>query len=82
MRTISDEINLKHIKLNESPKLGSIMQIKENVPRRSWKIAKIVELTPNSDASVIAAKILLPNIVNRPLYFLYPLECETKRKLN
>lgn len=77
------QIKLKsnRILANDVPKVGNIVQVKEDLPRGSWKIAKIVELIPNSNGEVRAAKILLPtkNIVNRPLSLLYPLECEEEK---
>ena len=65
------------IQSNESPKVGNIVQIKEDIPRGSWRIGKIVELIFNSEGNVRAAKVLLParNTINRPLNLLYPLEC-------
>ena len=74
------QIKLKsgRVVANEVPRVGNIVQVKEDLPRGSWKVAKIVELIPNSDGEIRAAKVLLPtkNIVNRPLNLLYPLECE------
>ena len=77
------QIKLKsqRIESNESPKVGNIVQVNEDLPRGSWKIAKIVELIPNSDGNIRAAKLLLPtkNVISRPLSLLYPLECEMER---
>lgn len=76
------QINLKarRIKSYDEPNVGSVVQIKEDLPRGSWKIAKITELIPNSDGNIRAARILLPNknIITRPLNLLYPLECNNE----
>ena len=55
------QINLKspRIEVKEIPSKGDIIQIKANVPRGSWKIGKIIELLPNSEGKVRAAKVLL-----------------------
>ena len=75
------QINLKSPRLEtkEIPSKRDTVQIKANVPRRSWKIGRIIELLPNSEGKVIAAKVLLAtkSTVNRPLNLLYPIECES-----
>ena len=75
------QINLKspRVEVKEIPSKGDIVQIKANVPRRSWKIGKIIELLPNIDGKEKAAKVLLAtkSTVNRPLNLLYPIECES-----
>ena len=51
--------------------------VKDETPRGSWKLAKIVELNVSSDGLVQSTVIKLgsgQNIV-RPLCLLYPLEC-------
>ena len=78
------KLKSKRIESKEVAKVGNIVQVKENAPRGTWKIAKIVELIPNSDGNIRAAKILLPskNIVARPLNLLYPLECEVEENID
>ena len=73
----------QRIESKELSKIGNIVQIKENFPRGSWKIAKIIELFPNSDGNIRAAKILSPsrNIIARPLKLLYPLECAVEENI-
>ena len=75
------QINLKspRVEVKEIPSKGDIVQIKANVPRGSWKIGKIIELLPNSQGKVRAAKVLLvtKSTVKRPLNLLYPIECES-----
>ena len=52
----------------------------KEIPRGSWKIGKIIELLPNSEGKVRAAKVLLAtkSTVIRPLNLLYPIECERR----
>ena len=66
------------IEANETPRIGDIVQLKEDLPRGSWKLGKIVELITSNDGNIRAAKVLLPtkNVVNRSLNLLYPLEYE------
>ena len=66
------------IEANERPRIGDIVQLKEDLPRGSWKLGKIVELITSNDGNIRAAKVLLPtkNVVNRSLNLLYPLEYE------
>ena len=75
------QINLKlrRVEAKEIPSKGYIFQIKANLPRGSWKIGKIIELLPNSEDKVRAAKVLLvtKSTVNRPLNLLYPIEYES-----
>ena len=76
------QINPKspRVEAKEIPSKGDIVQIKAIVPRGSWKIGKIIELLPNSEGKVRAAKVLLAtkSTVIRPLNLLYPIECERR----
>ena len=61
----------------QEPNVDGIVIVKDETPRGSWKLAKIVELNVSSDGLVRSAVIKLGsgrNIV-RPLFLLYPLEC-------
>ena len=70
------------IEANETPQIGDIVQLKENLPRGSWKLGKIVELITSNDGNIRAAKVLLStrNVVNHPLNLPYPLECEHEHR--
>jgi len=59
------------------PQLGDIVLIKENLPRGTWKIAKIIQLNQSSDSHYRSAQLRLPNkkIFTRAVAHLYPLEC-------
>ena len=70
-------LSSSRIQAHEKPNVGDIVQLKEDTPRGSWRLGKIVELITSNDGNIRAAKILLAtrNVVNRPLNLLYPLEC-------
>ena len=70
------------IEANETPQFGDIVQLKKDLHRGSWKLAKIVELITSNDGNIRAAKFLLStkNVVNRPLNLLYPLECQHEHR--
>ena len=57
--------------------------IKDDLPRGSWKIGRIIQLRQSSDGHCRSAKILLPSnkVLNRALNFLYPLECGTTEEI-
>jgi len=48
----------------------------ENIPRRAWKLAKVLESILSRDNQVRSVKVQLPNknILDRPINHLYPLE--------
>jgi hypothetical protein len=60
------------------PSVGDVVQIKENLPRGSWKIGRIVELVTSNDGEIRSAKVQLPSkrLIGRPLNLLYLLECD------
>ena len=61
----------------QTPRVGHVVLIKENLPRGTWRIGKIIELVPSQDGETRAAKIQLPSqkILSRTLNMLCPLEC-------
>jgi hypothetical protein len=62
------------------PVVGEIVLVRdEDIPRGSWKIARVQRLHNSSDGKVRAAEIMLPfgRIINRTVNFLYPLEIES-----
>ena len=65
-------------KATEIPKVGDVVQIKENCARGCWKVGRVAELVPSSDGHIRSVKVTLPNrkVLGRPLKLLYPLECE------
>ena len=65
---------------HKCPNIGDIVQVKDNIPRRAWKIGRINEFIFNKEGHIRAAKVIFPNkcSINRPLDLLYPLECDDK----
>ena len=61
----------------EFPKVGDVIQVKDNLPRESWRIGRIVYLVNSSDGQIRSAKVQLCNkrVIGRPLNLLFPLEC-------
>ena len=70
------------IQAAEEPRVGSVVLLKEDLPRGVWKMGKITELISSNDGEVRAARVLLPSkkVLNRPLNHLYPLECGIGQK--
>ena len=67
------------IESDNIPKIGDVVQLKDDLPRGSWRLGRIVDLITSQDGEIRAAKVILTtkNIVNRPLNLLYPLECNS-----
>ena len=65
------------VQSSQKPKVGDIVQVKENSPRGTWRIGRITELIKNRDQIERAAKVKLPtgNNIQRSIYHLFPLEC-------
>ena len=63
--------------------MGSVVLLKEDLPRGLWKMGKIIELISSSDGKFRAAKVLLPikKVLKRPLNLLYPLECGSVQEI-
>ena len=66
------------------PQAGEVVLLKDNVPRGSWKLARIVELISSNDGKVQSARVMLPTkkILSCPLSLLYPLETSGTRVQN
>ena len=58
------------------PSCEDVVLVKDNLPRGSWKIAKIITLNKGSDGIIRTAKILFPNgkLTSRAINHLFPLE--------
>ena len=71
------------IQAAEEPKVGSVVLLKEDLPRGVWKMGKITELISSSDGKFRTAKVLLPTkkVLKRPLNLLYPLECGSVQEI-
>ena len=66
------------------PKEGEIVIIKDDVPRSSWKLGKIMRLIPSRDYKIPSAEIQLPSksIVKRAVNYLYPLELQVQGQVS
>ena len=62
----------------DDPQVNDVVLIKDNLPRATWRIARIVELIASKDGKVRSAKIKTSNrkILHRPLNLLYPIEVQ------
>lgn len=59
----------------QKPKLGSIVLLKDDLPRGAWKMEKFTALISSNEGKIWAAKVLLPTkkVLKGPLNLLYPL---------
>ena len=66
----------------DTPRVGDIIQLKEDLTQGARKMRKIVELIPSDDGMIRAAKILLgtKNTLNQSLNLLFPLQCNNKNE--
>lgn len=58
------------------PNVGDVIQVKDNLPRGSWRIGRIVEFVTSRDGHTRSAKVQLCNkrVIGHPLNLLFPLE--------
>ena len=65
------------IQAKKCPKIGDIVQIKDSLPRGTWRMGRIVEMIRSSDGEERAARVMMPNrnILQRSIIHLYPIEC-------
>jgi len=70
---------LRHPKrqAHNTPQVGDIVLIKENLPSRRWKTGVIHELIKGRDQVVQSAKVFTSpkTYLHRALNLLYPIEC-------
>ncbi|XP_061165990.1 uncharacterized protein LOC133174913 [Saccostrea echinata] len=66
----------KYIQNNRPVKIEDD-RIKEDLPKGSWKIGRICDLTMSQDGQFRTGNVIIPNkrTLNRPLNLLYPIEC-------
>ena len=78
------KLKLKSLRIEaiDTPRVGDIIQLKEDLTRGARKMRKIVELIPSDDGMIRAAKILLgtKNTLNQSLNLLFPLQCNNKNE--
>ena len=65
------------IQAKKCPKIGDIAQIKDLLPRGTWRMGRIVEIVRSSDGEERIARAMIPNrnILQRSIIHLYPIEC-------
>ena len=72
------QTNLKETRVKSpySATKGDIVLIKDDLPRGSWRIGRIVDLVKSADGEIRSAKVLLPTrkVLGRYLKLLYPIE--------
>ena len=80
LQALQERASVRHrtpkVASTNSPKCNEVVLVKENLPRGSWKIAKISSLIEGRDGLIRSAKIKIPSgkILVRPINSLYPLE--------
>ncbi|VDI75589.1 Hypothetical predicted protein [Mytilus galloprovincialis] len=78
--------SLKSCRVQSSflPQIGDVVLIKDNLPRSTWRMGRIVKLISSNDGEIRSAKVQVSTglILGRPLNLLYPLEldCHTENK--
>ena len=72
------EIKCNGKESKDEPKVNDIVLIKDNLPRGTWKLAKICELIESFDGNVRSAKVKTSKgkMLRRPLNLLYPIEAQ------
>lgn len=66
------------------PKVGNVVLIKDDLPRSTWKLGRIVKLISSIDKEVRSAKVQVSSghILGRPLNLLYPLEVDNDNEIS
>ena len=76
------ELQDYHISIQKSkgvriiPKVGEVVIMKEDFPRGSWKLARVVQLHKAKDGEIRSVEVIKPNrkLARRPPQLLVPLE--------
>lgn len=72
------------VQSEETPFVGDIVHIKDDLPRGCWRCGKIIELPRSFDGDIRSAKVRLPSgrVIGRPLNLLFPLETSENRHIS
>lgn len=67
--TMQSNIKCGRIQSAFSPNVGDVVLVKDSMPRRCWKLAKVVSLSSGHDGPTRSGKVQLTSgrILNRPL---------------
>lgn len=73
------KVKQKRVLSDISPSVGDVVLIKDNVPRGSWRLGKIISLSKSSDGHIRSGKVVLSTgkVLRRPISLLYPVESST-----
>ena len=76
------ELKSKHKQSHFSPGEGDVVLVKEDIPRGSWRLGKVIRLVSSRDGCIRSAKLPLPSgrIIGRPLNLLYPVESTSRQR--
>ena len=77
MQSSQIHYKLPRVQSSQEPKVGYIVQVKENSPSGTWRVGRITELIKSQDNIEIAAKLQLHtrNNIQRSICQLIPIEC-------
>ncbi|XP_053383165.1 uncharacterized protein LOC128549742 [Mercenaria mercenaria] len=70
------QLKTGRIQSSDQPSIGDIVLLKEDLPRGSWKLGKIVNLIQSRDGKIRSAKVKVSSgkVLGRPLKLLFPIE--------
>lgn len=73
-------VKQKRVLSNISPSVGDVVLIKDNVPRGTWRLGKIISLSKSSDGHIRSGKVVLSTgkVLRRPVGLLYPVESSSR----
>ncbi|XP_045178199.2 uncharacterized protein LOC123538297 [Mercenaria mercenaria] len=71
-----NKIKSSRIQSHETPSVGDVVIVKDNLPRGQWKLGKVIKLHTSRDGQIRSAQLKVSNrqILRRPLNLLYPIE--------
>ena len=63
------------------PKVGEVDQIREELPRGTWKLGRVEQIHPSTDGQARAVSVRMPSgrVLTKSLVDLAPLELEDEK---